>query len=97
MTRTTKEIFRSVVEGNNWLTPITLGYYRAGRHLIVERSTNATRTLFGVTVIERTEGNWERNREKSDVFHSELAMDEHVSHLHFEVLQELKHRKVATS
>ena len=65
------KIFREIVKGVNFLTPIILDYKKCGKH-IVEISKNRENpdidTIYGVTVITKKDNKYVENNNLSKAF-----------------------------
>jgi hypothetical protein len=85
-TKTSCDIFKSEVRGQNFMTPEVLGYFRPSKSHIAELSKGRgmeDNDIFGVTVISknRITHQWVRNHEQSKCFRSRSAAMEHIEAL----------------
>lgn len=77
-------IFRNVVKGVNFITPIILDYVKCNKH-IVEISKSKENpdidTMYGVTVITKIENSYEKNFKLCKAFYNYKEVEQYLKEL----------------
>lgn len=78
------KIFRKIIKGVNIITPVILDYVKCGKH-IVEISKNKENpdidTMYGVTVITKTENDYEKNFKLCKAFYDYKEVEQYLKEL----------------
>ena len=82
-----RRIFKSVVKGENFITPYLIDYFGDGKNIVIELTTTDDATkrvfgpLYGVTVVRNENGKWVHDTDASQPFKSRVAAMEYIESL----------------
>lgn len=78
------KIFREIIKGVNFITPIILDYIKCSKHIVEISKTKENPdidVMYGVTVITKTENGYERNFKLCKAFYDYKEIEQYLKEL----------------